>query len=55
VNVAEPLAGSILLTAMCLHCKLSLVEDPRTFTWLHLTTRERVCPGQPSDVVDGAL
>lgn len=43
---AEPKPGTIILTAVCGNCTLLLVEDPHTLTWLHLTTRDVICPGQ---------
>lgn len=43
---AVPKPGTIILTAMCDNCTLLLVEELHTMTWLHLTTRSVICPGQ---------
>ncbi len=52
MNKAEPLPGSVILTATCRHCTCTLIEDPNTMTWLHLTTREVPCPGQAVEDMD---
>ena len=47
MNKAEPQAGSIRILATCKKCTSEIISKPDGMEWVHVITRDALCPGQP--------